>query len=93
MIADHQRPGRHEEAGLDLRAAEHVLEVERQRDEGEALHGEGADRGRRRQREQRPAEQVDRQHRRRMIGLPAHQDASRVTSAAISSTTTMPGAI
>ena len=72
--ADHQRPRRHEEAGLDLRAAEHVLEIERQRDEGEALHGERAHRGRRRQREHRPAEQVDRQHRRGMVGMPARQD-------------------
>lgn len=70
----HQRPRRHEEAGLDLRAPEHVLEIERQRDEGEALHGEGADGGRRRQREHRPAEEVDRQHRRGMIGVTPRQD-------------------
>src|SRR6202011_3390300 len=58
-------------AGLDLRAAQNVLEIKWQRDESQALDRERADRSGRGQREQRPAEQVDRQHRRRMIGLSA----------------------
>lgn len=49
------------------------FEIERQRHEREALRGERADGGQRGQREHGPAEQVDRQHRRRMPGLTADQ--------------------
>src|SRR5216684_634749 len=62
---------------LDLRPAKNVLEVEGQRDEGEALDRERADRGGRGQREQRPAKQVDRQHRRWMIRLSSDQNPAK----------------
>ena len=69
----HQRPWGHEEAGFDLRAQKNVLEVEGQRDEGETLNRKGANGGRRRQRKQRPPDQIDRQHRRWMIGMSARE--------------------
>ena len=49
------------------------FEIERQRHEREPLRGERADGGQRGQREHGPAEQVDRQHRRRVPGLAADQ--------------------
>ena len=71
---DRQRPGRHQQPGRDLRAAERVLQEEGQRHVGQHLRRERADRGRDRQREDRDAQQVDRQQRRRRAtaaGAPA----------------------
>ncbi len=58
--AGRQRPWRHQQAGVDLIAMEHALEIERQRDEGEHLRRERRDRRHHRQREQLVPEQVDR---------------------------------
>jgi hypothetical protein len=61
--ADRHRPGGHQEAGLDRRSAEHLFEEERQRDESEVLRGERTDRAQNREREHRPGEEFERQHR------------------------------
>ena len=73
---DHHGPWRHEDPGLNLGAMKHVLEVERQRHEGQSLHRERTDRGGDRQREDRPAKQIDRQHRRGVTGLTAQQQCA-----------------
>ncbi len=67
------RPWRHQEAGLDRRAAQGGFKIKRQRHEGQALRGEGADRRQRGQGKQRAAEQIDRQHRRRVAALAPQQ--------------------
>ncbi len=73
---DHQRPRRHEQAGLDRGPMQRFLEVEGQRDERHSLHHERADGGGRRQGEDRQLEQVDGKHRCWMIGVPADQKPS-----------------
>jgi hypothetical protein len=67
------RPRSDQQAGLDHRGAEHVVEVEGQGDESDALGDKAAHRGRHRQREDRPAEQIDRQQRHRLADLPPQQ--------------------
>ena len=64
-------PGRHQEAGRGLRAAQRILEEEGQRDQGKGLGGERADRGRKRQRENRAAQKIDRKKRRGLLQLAA----------------------
>src|ERR1700675_796945 len=69
----YKRPWGHEKAGLDLRPAKNVLEVEWQGDESQALDRKRADRGGGGKGEDRSAKQVDRQHGRRRIRLSADQ--------------------
>ncbi len=70
---DRHGPWRHQKSSLDLTAAEHTLEIERQSDEGGTLAGEGTGRGERREREDRAGEEIERQHRRRQRHLPPDQ--------------------
>ena len=64
------RPGRQQQSGGRRRVAEPVLEVKRQRHDGQALRPERGDRRRQRKREHRPAQKIDRQQRRGKLELP-----------------------
>ena len=65
------RPRRHQQARLHLVAVQRLLEPERQREEGQHLGRERADRGRHRQPDHRVAQQVDRHQRARASGVRA----------------------
>ncbi len=83
-----RRPRRHQQPGRDLRAAEHVLEIKRQGDKGDALRDKGRHRGRYRQREYRAAKQIDRQQRQGQRRLAAHQDVADAEARPASSAAT-----
>ena len=70
------RPRRHQEARLDLRAPEHVLEVEGQRDEDNPLGDKGTNRGDNRQCKYRNLEQIDRKQGQGQRGLSAHKQVA-----------------
>ncbi len=54
---------------MDWIVVQHFLEIERQRNESNTLRGKGSNRRHGGQRKHRPAQQVDRQHRRCVTGL------------------------
>jgi hypothetical protein len=73
MIATRHRPGRDQQSGDDRIAPEYLLEVKRDRHEGQHLRHERADRGSDRQGEHRHAQQIDRQQRRGLQELAPDQ--------------------
>ncbi len=62
--------GDEQQSGRRRRMAKPVLEVKRQRDDGQGLRPKRGDGRRQRKREHRPAQKIDRQERRRELDLP-----------------------